>query len=132
MRAQEAATHIVGGPPDEVVLRAAGHGAEDRERQDPASRGARSLSRQDTRVPQRALWWQIARLSFAGLAVRISQLRRMTGEHLYAAWWWTVIGTGFLLGWLAVMLLPRLAWRWAALRALARTALKAARDSRAR
>ena len=50
-RAQEAATHIVGGPPDEVVLLPARHGAEDRQRQDPPRRGARSLSRQDARAP---------------------------------------------------------------------------------
>ena len=76
-------------------------------------------------MPQRTIWWQLARLSLAGLAVRVSQFWRMTDEHLYAAWWWTVMATGFLLGWFAVLLLPRLAWRWAAIRTLARTALKA-------
>ena len=55
----------------------------------------------------------------------MSQLRRVTGEFLFAAWWWAVIGVTFLLGWLAVMTLPRLTWRWAAIRALTRTALKA-------
>ncbi len=46
-RAQEAATHIVGGPPDEVVLVPAGRRAEDGERQDPACGGKGSLSRQE-------------------------------------------------------------------------------------
>ena len=78
-------------------------------------------------MPQRALWWQLARLGFAGLGIRIAQLRRAAGELLYAAWWWTVIAAGFLVGWLAVMMLPRLTWRWAAIRTLARAALAALR-----
>ena len=127
IRAQQAATHIVGGPPDEVVLVAPGTVPK------TASGKIRRAAARDLYLgknlvlPQRALWWQIARLSFAGLQVRIPQLRRVIGEILYAAWWWTVIATGFLLGWLAVMTLPRLTWRWAAIRALARTALAALR-----
>jgi 1-acyl-sn-glycerol-3-phosphate acyltransferase len=39
----------------------------------------------------------------------------------------TIVPAGFLLGWLAVMTLPRLTWRWAALRGLARAALAALR-----
>jgi 1-acyl-sn-glycerol-3-phosphate acyltransferase len=35
-----------------------------------------------------------------------------------------VIGASFVLGWLAVMVLPRLSWRWAALRTIARAAFK--------
>ena len=126
-RAQEAATHIVGGPPDEVVLVAPGTVPK------TASGKIRRAAARDLYLgknlvlPQRALWWQMARLSFAGLPVRIPQLRRVIGEILYAAWWWTVIATGFLLGWLAVMILPLLSWRWAAIRALARTALAALR-----
>jgi 1-acyl-sn-glycerol-3-phosphate acyltransferase len=38
-----------------------------------------------------------------------------------------VIATGFMLGWLAVMMLPRLTWRWGVIRALARSALAAVR-----
>jgi 1-acyl-sn-glycerol-3-phosphate acyltransferase len=54
----------------------------------------------------------------------MARLGRAAGEYCYAAWWWTVIGSSFLLGWLAVMLLPRLSWRWAAIRGIARTAFK--------
>jgi 1-acyl-sn-glycerol-3-phosphate acyltransferase len=127
VRAQEAATHIVGGPPDEVVLVAPGAVPK------TASGKIRRAAARDLYLgknlvqPQRALWWQIARLSFAGLRVRIPQLRRVIGEILYAAWWWTVIATGFLSGWLVVMTLPRITWRWAAIRALARMSLAALR-----
>jgi 1-acyl-sn-glycerol-3-phosphate acyltransferase len=130
VRAQEAATHIVGGPPDEVVLVAPGAVPK------TASGKIRRAAARDLYLgknlvhPQRVLWWQIARLSFAGLRARMPQLRRVIGEILYAAWWWTVIATGFLLGWLAAMTLPLITWRWAAIRALARTALAALRVPR--
>ena len=56
-------------------------------------------------VPQRAVWWQLARLGLAGLGLRLLRYARVAGEFLYAAWWWTVIALAFLLGWLAVALL---------------------------
>jgi acyl carrier protein len=124
LSAQEAATHIVGGPPDEVVLVQPGTVPK------TASGKIRRAAARDLylgktlEIPQRALWWQIARLSFAGLGVRMARFGRAAGEFLYAAWWWMVIGSAFLLGWLAVMLLPRLSWRWAALRGIARAAFK--------
>ena len=79
VRAQEAATHIVGGPPDEVVLVQPGTVPK------TASGKIRRAAARDLylgknlAVPQRALWWQLARLSFAGLGVRISQVRRSIG-----------------------------------------------------
>jgi 1-acyl-sn-glycerol-3-phosphate acyltransferase len=127
VRAQEAATHIVGGPPDEVVLVQPGTVPK------TASGKIRRAAARDLylgknlAVPQRALWWQLARLSFAGLGVRISQVLGTIGQVLYAAWWWTFIAAFFLLGWLAVMTLPRLTWRWMTIRALARAAFAAIR-----
>ena len=122
-RAQEVATHIVGGPPDEIVLVQLGIVPK------TASGKIRRAAARDLYLGkhlttrERAFWWQLARLGLAGLGVRASQLRRAIGELLYAAWWWTVIGIGFLLGWIAAMTLPRLRWRWATIRTIARTAL---------
>ena len=124
LRAQEAATHIVGGPPDEVVLVQPGTVPK------TASGKIRRAAARDLylgknlAVPQRAVWWQIARLSFAGLGHRLSQFRGLTGEFFYAAWWWAVISNAFLFSWLAAMTLPRLSWRWATIRAIARASLK--------
>ncbi len=42
---------------------------------------------------------------------------------VYAGWWWSVIACAAALAWIAVMILPRLEWRWAAVRWLARVAL---------
>jgi 1-acyl-sn-glycerol-3-phosphate acyltransferase len=124
-RALEAATHIVGGPPDEVVLVEPGTVPKT-----PSGKIRRAAARdlylgKDLGVRQRAFWWQLTRLTFAGLGQRISRWRRMAGQFLYATWWWVVIATGFLVGWLAAMILPRLQWRWTAVRAVARTALAA-------
>ena len=116
VHAQEVATQIVGGPPDEIVLVQPGTVPK------TASGKIRRAAARDLylgknlALPQRALWWQLARLSIAGLGIRVSQLGRIIGELLYAAWWWTVMATFFLLGWLAVMMLPRLTWRWSAVR----------------
>jgi len=126
-RTQQVATSIAGGPPDEVVLVPPGTVPKTASGKIRRTAARELYLGRDLAVHRRAFWWQLTRLSFAGLGVRVSQLRRATGEFLYAAWWWTVVPTGFLLGWLAVMTLPRLAWRWAAVRALARAALAALR-----
>ena len=127
VRAQEAATHIVGGPPDGgVVLVQPGTVPKTASGRRSGELRARDLYLgKNLAVPQRALWWQLARLSFAGLGVRISQVLGTIGQVLYAAWWWTFIAAFFLLGWLAVMTLPRLTWRWMTIRALARAAFAA-------
>ena len=118
--AQQAATHIVGGPPDEVLLVQPGTVPK------TASGKIRRAAARDLvpgkalETPQRAIWWQLTRLTFAGFGARFAQLRSATADLLYAAWWWTVIGFTFVAGWSMVMLLPRLTWRWAATWTLAR------------
>jgi 1-acyl-sn-glycerol-3-phosphate acyltransferase len=124
-RAHEVATNILGAPPDEIVL------APPRTVQKTSSgkirRSAAKALYESGRlsVPQRAVWWQIVRLAFAAAGTQILRLARMLSDFIYAAWWWLVIGLGFTLGWLTVMILPRRRWRWAAVRALARGTLAA-------
>jgi len=122
--AQQAAARIVGGPPDEVVLVQPGTVPK------TASGKIRRAAARDwylgkDRAPPRAIWWQLARLSLAGIGPRIAHFRRSTGALLYAGWWWVVIAGGFLLAWLATMIVPTLRWRWGAIRGLARAALSA-------
>jgi 1-acyl-sn-glycerol-3-phosphate acyltransferase len=76
-------------------------------------------------APQSALWLQLLRLTLAGFGAQIVRLARLSREVLYAAWWWLIVALSFLLAWFAVMLLPRRAWRWATVRAIARAALVA-------
>jgi len=71
------------------------------------------------------VWRQMLRLQLAGVGPTFRRWGRLAADHFYAGWWWAVLAIGFLVGWVAVMILPRLDWRWRALRAVARTALAA-------
>jgi acyl carrier protein len=76
-----------------------------------------------TDVKQSGVWWQIARLALSTAGRSVTRFARVIGDTLYAAWWWLVIGLGFLFVWITTMILPTLSARWAALRTIARTAL---------
>ncbi|WP_156635645.1 AMP-binding protein [Methylobacterium sp. Leaf123] len=65
---------------------------------------------------------EIVPVALAGLHA----LSRRAGEVAYAAWWWTLLTATGLVLWPLVLLLPRRAWRHAALRSGARTFLRAA------
>src|SRR3954447_10898809 len=80
-----------------------------------------------TDVKQSGVWWQIARLAVSSIARSVSGFGRLLGDTLYAAWWWLVIGLGFLFAYVSTMLLPSLKTRWSALRGIIRTALALAR-----
>ncbi|WEX74747.1 AMP-binding protein [Sinorhizobium numidicum] len=122
-RAREVATDIAGTPPDDMVLappRTVPKTSSGKIRRS----AAKQLYESGTiGAPQRSLWWQVLRLSLAGVGPQTRRLRRVVADVLYAGWWWTVIGCGFLLAWLTVMVLPQLTWRWTAARMIARAAL---------
>jgi len=59
----------------------------------------------------RALWWQLARLTISGLGVRMRRAWRLLVEHLYAAYWWSLLVTIAAVLWLLVVILPRRSWR---------------------
>ena len=122
---EEAVTDIAGTPPDEVVL--------DPPRSQPKTSSGkirRSAARElyeTGRIgePRRAAWRQVLRLSLAGVGTKAARLATVVGKTLYAGWWWIVMALAYVAAWSAVMLLPRLAWRWHAVRGLARAALGA-------
>jgi acyl carrier protein len=124
-RAHEVATDIAGVQPDEIVL------VSPRTVPKTSSGKIRRSAAKDIYesgrigVRSRALWWQIVRLTLAGIGPQLSRISRLIGETLYAVWWWIAIAFSFLFGWLFVMILPRLDWRWAVLRGIARSALAA-------
>src|SRR5262249_25705458 len=73
----------------------------------------------------RAFWRQIFRLLLAGIRPQLTRLLIVSRETLYAGWWWLVVGLVTPVAWIAVMVLPRMEWRWRAVRHLARAALAA-------
>ncbi len=74
---------------------------------------------------QRALWWQLLSLALSGVGPQIRRLARLWRETLYAAWWWAILSGAFLLGSLGILILPRVSWRWSALRWICRGTLAA-------
>lgn len=124
-RVLEVMADIAGTPPDEIVL------APPRTVPKTSSGKIRRSAARDLyesgRIgsAQRTVWLQLLRLALSGVAPRTRRLVRLSVEMLYAAWWWTVLGAAFLLGSLAVLILPRLSWRWSALRGTSRAALAA-------
>jgi 1-acyl-sn-glycerol-3-phosphate acyltransferase len=125
LRAQEVTSDIAGTPPDEVVL------APPRTAPKTSSGKIRRSAAKDLYetgrigAPERAAWRQILRLSLAGIGPQLARLTALVRKSLYAAWWWIVAGLALVAAWVAVMVLPRLDWRWRAVRGLARAALAA-------
>jgi 1-acyl-sn-glycerol-3-phosphate acyltransferase len=124
-RAREVATDILGAPPEQVVL-----APPQTVPKTSSGKVRRSAARDlyengEIGRPQRSLRWQFVRLFVAGALPRIGRGLRQVGAFLYAGWWWLIVGLTGLLGWLAVMTLPRLEWRWAAVRTIARAGLTA-------
>ena len=124
-RAHEITTDIAGTPPDEIIL------APPRTVPKTSSGKIRRSAAKEIYESghigpqQRALRWQLLRLALSGVGPQIRRLVRLSREIIYAAWWWTVLAGAFLLGSLAVLILPRLTWRWSALRWIGRRALSA-------
>lgn len=122
-QAHEVVTAIAGSAADDIVLvppRAVPKTSSGKVRRSSAKE-LYETGRTDTK--QHAVWVQIARLSASSASRAVSRFVRRIGETLYAAWWWLVIALGFFFAWIAVMVLPTLSSRWAALRGLAKTAL---------
>jgi 1-acyl-sn-glycerol-3-phosphate acyltransferase len=122
-RAQEMANDVAGTPPDEIVLAPPGTVPKTSSGKIRRSAAKELYSGGRIGAPKRALWRQLLRLSLAGIGPQLVQVTRLLRETLYALWWWIVVALSFVLAWLAVMILPRLDWRWSAVRAIARAAL---------
>ena len=122
--AQELVTDIAGTPPDEIVL------APPQTVPKTSSGKIRRSSARDMYLSghiepvRRALWLQLLRLWLGGMRQRTERWFGRLSELLYAGWWWTVVGCGFFAGFIACLLMPRLAWRWQAVRGLARVGLR--------
>jgi acyl carrier protein len=120
--AQQAAATVLGAPPDDVMLLRPGTIPK------TASRKVRRAAARDLYLrghidlPRHAIRWQLWRLWFAGLATNARRVGIRVRELLYAVEWWAVIGIGFALGSIAVLVLPRLRWRWATVRTISRAA----------
>jgi 1-acyl-sn-glycerol-3-phosphate acyltransferase len=124
-RAQQVASDVAGIPPDEIVLvppHTVPRTSSGKIRRSAAKElyETGSIGR-----PQRAYWRQILSLSLAGVRPQLARLIIIGREILYAGWWWIMVGLAVPAAWIAVMILPRMEWRWRAVRGVARAALAA-------
>jgi 1-acyl-sn-glycerol-3-phosphate acyltransferase len=114
---------IAGSPPDEIVLappRTVPKTSSGKIRRS----AAKELYESGHIAPsQRALWWQLLRLALSGARSQLARSAKIARDTVYAVWWWIVLAIAALLGSLAVLALPRLDWRWSALRWIGRATL---------
>jgi 1-acyl-sn-glycerol-3-phosphate acyltransferase len=116
---------LVGAPPDEVVLA-------------PPNTIPRTSSGKIRRLAGRDLWrggrigktvaapWlQGLRLAVANVGARLRLAARAAAGLLFAGWCWALLAAVAPFGWIAAVALPRLSWRWRALRAATRLLFRA-------
>jgi 1-acyl-sn-glycerol-3-phosphate acyltransferase len=60
----------------------------------------------------KALWWQITRLAFSGLGRQVRGMTRRVSDTFYAAYVWAIFILLAPFVWVAVLALPKVAWRW--------------------
>ena len=120
-RARERATDILGLPPDEILLappRAVLKTSSGKlRRADTRERYLAGRLLQGPRPP----WLQLLRLGVAAFGARARHLVRAVPQRLYSGYAWALF---YLLApafWIAIMLTPRLSWRWRLLRLGIRT-----------
>lgn len=123
--AQEVTTDIAGTPPDEVVLAPPNTVPKTSSGKIRRSAAKELYASGHVGPTRRSLWWQLVRLALSGIGPQIRRSGRLAREVLYAAWWWLVLAGAFLLASPAILFLPRLAWRWSALRWICRGTLAA-------
>ncbi|MCW3477218.1 AMP-binding protein [Limobrevibacterium gyesilva] len=121
--AAEAAARLLDAPPEQLVLL-------------PPRSIPKTSSGKLRRAATRALFEQgqlgrrpdsparqVLRLLAAGLLPQARRAAAAVAALAYAGWWWLVLIGGAVVAWPGVLLLPRLAWRWALLRTLAKLVL---------
>ena len=124
-QAREATVDAVGMAPDDIVLVKPGTVPKTQSGKIRRAAAKELYLKGHLDGGRRAMRWQIARLSLAGLAARCFRLGSAAGEFSYAVWWWFVIAVSVVVGTSAILVLPNLAWRWMAVRGIARMALAA-------
>ncbi|MFZ5594620.1 MAG: AMP-binding protein [Pseudomonadota bacterium] len=114
------AMNLLGEPPDDVVL-APPHTVLKTSSGKIRRAASREIYEQGiSSARPRAVWWQFARLTWAGIVPQLRRARRTTADILYAAYAWTLFWTLAPLTWLMAALLPRPAQGWAISRVMAR------------
>ncbi len=115
-RIQAVAVDLLGTPPDDIVL-APPYTVLKTSSGKLRRAALRELyERHELGQGPRATGWQIARLILQGGLAQLRRWRRQGTERLYGAYAWAAFFLLALPVWTAIMILPRLRWRWAVAR----------------
>ena len=122
-RVSEAASDVLGGPPDEVVL--APPQSVPKTSSGKLRRSSARRLYEEGRIGSkaRAVWWQIARMTAAGLGAVVRRQANRALSLVYAGYWWTVIGLLGAVCWLLVVGVSPPSLRWAVVRGVGRVFL---------
>lgn len=111
---------LLGEPPDDIVL-APPHTVLKTSSGKIRRAASRELYEQGALgTRQRAVWWQFARLTWAGVLPQLRRTVRAASGSIYASYAWGLFLILAPLTWLMVSMLPRPAWCWAVSRVMAR------------
>lgn len=124
-RAREVTVDTVGIAPDDVVLVPPGTVPKTQSGKIRRAAAKELYLKGGLEGGRRTMRRQILRLSLAGLAARCFRLGSAAREFSYAIWWWFVVAVGVVAGVSAILVLPKLVWRWTAVRGIARAVLAA-------
>lgn len=119
-KAAAAVNDLVGMPPDEVVLAAPHTVLKTSSGKIRRAACREQYERGGVEGTRRAVWWQIARSARQSVVPTWRRVRRWLGEHMFAAYVWTVYSLLAVIALLSVVIIPGFERRWSVLRGLAR------------
>jgi 1-acyl-sn-glycerol-3-phosphate acyltransferase len=122
-RIDELALALIGAPPDEIVL-APPHTVLKTSSGKIRRAACRAAYERGELSAARPVWWQIARLAWAGILPQARRSLRTAAALLYGAYALALLGVLGTFTWLACAALPRPRWCWRIARPMARLFLR--------
>lgn len=121
---EEVTAPLLDAPPDEIIL-APPHTIPKTSSGKLRRASARQLfERGELLLRPQALWRQLLRLGVAGLGPQLRRAMHISGEYLYAFWWWSVLVLVGAFLWPTLLVVPTSKRRWALLHWASRAILR--------
>jgi len=115
------ASDLIGLPPDEVILAPPHTVLKTSSGKVRRSACREMYQRGELEKTQAAVWVQLLRTAMRSLLPVWHRLKQSIGSHLYAVHAWVLFYSLAAICWVSVVTLPVMRWRWAVMRALARS-----------
>lgn len=108
----ELATDIMGSPPDDIVLAPPGTVLKTSSGKIRRAACREMYERGEIGKKPKSSYWQLFRLTLAGIGPEIRRVMRYAKDWLFAAYSWCVYGALAPVVWFSVVLLPNIKMRW--------------------